>query len=103
MTVTASPIATRKPLLGLATLMTQAFRGTDLRPPFEPELVRRYGRDGVVYFTDGIGPVPTTVEIVTIAAVVVIAACCKGECSQCEAQCPEIFNCFHNSLFIKDE
>lgn len=32
MTVTASPIATRKPLLGLATLMTQAFRGTDLRP-----------------------------------------------------------------------
>jgi len=32
--------------------------GTDLRPPFAPELLRRHGRDGVVYFTDGGGPTP---------------------------------------------
>jgi predicted metal-dependent peptidase len=32
--------------------------GTDLRPPFAPELLKRHGRDGVVYFTDGDGPWP---------------------------------------------
>jgi predicted metal-dependent peptidase len=32
--------------------------GTDLRPPFAAELLRRHGRDGVVYFTDGQGPTP---------------------------------------------
>jgi predicted metal-dependent peptidase len=32
--------------------------GTDLRPPFAPELLQRHGRDGIVYFTDGEGPWP---------------------------------------------
>lgn len=32
--------------------------GTDLRPPFAREVVLRFGPDGVVYFTDGLGPVP---------------------------------------------
>ena len=30
--------------------------GTDLRPVFEPALLRAHGIDGVVYFTDGDGP-----------------------------------------------
>lgn len=30
--------------------------GTDLRPVFEPSLLRAHGVDGVVYFTDGEGP-----------------------------------------------
>jgi predicted metal-dependent peptidase len=32
--------------------------GTDLRPVFEPQLLRAFGSDGVVYFTDGEGPFP---------------------------------------------
>ncbi|MFT3926131.1 MAG: VWA-like domain-containing protein [Myxococcales bacterium] len=32
--------------------------GTDLRPVFEPSLLRSLGADGVVYFTDGDGPTP---------------------------------------------
>lgn len=32
--------------------------GTDLRPPFEPEILARYRPDGLVYFTDGLGPFP---------------------------------------------
>lgn len=32
--------------------------GTDLRPPFDPSILERYGPDGIVYFTDGLGPVP---------------------------------------------
>ena len=32
--------------------------GTDLRPVFEPNVLMRHSVDGVVYFTDGDGPVP---------------------------------------------
>jgi len=32
--------------------------GTDLRPPFEPALLRQQRASGVVYFTDGLGPFP---------------------------------------------
>jgi len=32
--------------------------GTDLRPPFERSIVERFAPDGVVYFTDGLGPTP---------------------------------------------
>ncbi|MGI9473864.1 MAG: vWA domain-containing protein [Rubripirellula sp.] len=32
--------------------------GTDLRPPFEPEILDRIRPDLLVYFTDGDGPVP---------------------------------------------
>ena len=32
--------------------------GTDLRPPFAPDVLRRFKPDGVVYFTDGDGPAP---------------------------------------------
>jgi predicted metal-dependent peptidase len=32
--------------------------GTDLRPPFEAPLLARMRPDGVVVFTDGVGPVP---------------------------------------------
>jgi predicted metal-dependent peptidase len=32
--------------------------GTDLRPVFEPQLLRAHAADGVVYFTDGEGPYP---------------------------------------------
>ena len=32
--------------------------GTDLRPVFEPLFLSRHGADGVVYFTDGLGPHP---------------------------------------------
>jgi hypothetical protein len=32
--------------------------GTDLRPPFERAILERFGPDGIVYFTDGLGPVP---------------------------------------------
>ncbi|MDQ3035464.1 MAG: VWA-like domain-containing protein [Myxococcota bacterium] len=32
--------------------------GTDLRPVFEPRFLQLRGADGVVYFTDGEGPVP---------------------------------------------
>jgi hypothetical protein len=32
--------------------------GTDFRPVFAPEILRSYGRDGVVYFTDGRGRWP---------------------------------------------
>ncbi len=32
--------------------------GTDLRPPFEPEILRQVKPDLVVYFTDGEGPAP---------------------------------------------
>lgn len=32
--------------------------GTDLRPPFQAELIRQHAAAGVVYFTDGIGPWP---------------------------------------------
>ena len=32
--------------------------GTDLRPVFEPGVLRRWRADGVVYFTDGQGPHP---------------------------------------------
>lgn len=32
--------------------------GTDLRPPFSAEVLRRYDPDAVVYFTDGEGPTP---------------------------------------------
>lgn len=32
--------------------------GTDLRPPFDPDLLRRHGPDGIAYFTDGCGPWP---------------------------------------------
>ncbi|HEX6241242.1 MAG TPA: VWA-like domain-containing protein [Polyangiales bacterium] len=34
--------------------------GTDLRPVFQPQLLRSFGADGVVYFTDGEGPYPET-------------------------------------------
>ncbi len=34
--------------------------GTDLRPVFEPRFLRAQGADGVVYFTDGDGPFPTS-------------------------------------------
>lgn len=34
--------------------------GTDLRPPFERELLRGFGAAGVVYFTDGLGPYPAS-------------------------------------------
>ncbi len=32
--------------------------GTDLRPVFEPSVLRAHAADGVVYFTDGAGPFP---------------------------------------------
>jgi predicted metal-dependent peptidase len=32
--------------------------GTDFRPVFEPDILRRYAKDGVVYFTDGYGKWP---------------------------------------------
>jgi predicted metal-dependent peptidase len=32
--------------------------GTDLRPPFEPAFLAQIRPDGIVYFTDGDGPVP---------------------------------------------
>lgn len=32
--------------------------GTDLRPPLEPDFLRRHRAQGVVYFTDGVGPFP---------------------------------------------
>jgi predicted metal-dependent peptidase len=32
--------------------------GTDLRPVFAPEFLRRHHPDGIVYFTDGYGPFP---------------------------------------------
>jgi predicted metal-dependent peptidase len=32
--------------------------GTDLRPVFEPSFLRKHAADGVVYFTDGAGPLP---------------------------------------------
>lgn len=32
--------------------------GTDLRPVFEPSLLRAHAADGVIYFTDGEGPYP---------------------------------------------
>lgn len=32
--------------------------GTDLRPPFERPILGRFRPDGVVYFTDGLGPFP---------------------------------------------
>jgi predicted metal-dependent peptidase len=32
--------------------------GTDLRPVFAPAFLMRHGADGVVYFTDGMGPHP---------------------------------------------
>jgi predicted metal-dependent peptidase len=32
--------------------------GTDLRPVFEPSLLRRFAADAIVYFTDGEGPYP---------------------------------------------
>ncbi|MBM4148956.1 MAG: hypothetical protein FJ224_07920 [Lentisphaerae bacterium] len=32
--------------------------GTDLRPPFEKDFLRRERSDIVVYFTDGLGPAP---------------------------------------------
>jgi predicted metal-dependent peptidase len=34
--------------------------GTDLRPVFEPPFLREHRPDGVVYFTDGIGPYPAS-------------------------------------------
>lgn len=40
--------------------------GTDLSPPFAPELVHRHGRDGIVYFTDGDGPWPRTAPPVPV-------------------------------------
>ena len=32
--------------------------GTDLRPPFQPDLLRKLHPDVIVYFTDGHGPAP---------------------------------------------
>jgi predicted metal-dependent peptidase len=32
--------------------------GTDLRPPFEPEFLRKHRPDLAIYFTDGYGPAP---------------------------------------------
>lgn len=32
--------------------------GTDLRPIYEPEFLRKHRPDGVIYFTDGFGPYP---------------------------------------------
>jgi predicted metal-dependent peptidase len=32
--------------------------GTDLRPPFARDILDRFGPDGIVYFTDGLGPAP---------------------------------------------
>ena len=32
--------------------------GTDLRPPFAHDVLDRFGPDGIVYFTDGLGPAP---------------------------------------------
>jgi predicted metal-dependent peptidase len=32
--------------------------GTDLRPVFEPQFLRDHRPDGVIYFTDGLGPYP---------------------------------------------
>lgn len=43
--------------------------GTDLRPPFAPDLLRAHARDGVVYFTDGLGPfamVPPPVPVLWV-------------------------------------
>lgn len=40
--------------------------GTDLTPPFAPELLRRHARDGLVYFTDGCGPWPSTTPPVRV-------------------------------------
>lgn len=34
--------------------------GTDLRPVFAPEILNKYQPDGVIYFTDGEGPYPST-------------------------------------------
>lgn len=34
--------------------------GTDLRPPFQPKLLRKLRTDLIVYFTDGYGPAPTS-------------------------------------------
>ena len=34
--------------------------GTDLRPVFEAAFLAAHRADGVIYFTDGIGPLPTT-------------------------------------------
>ncbi len=33
--------------------------GTDLCPVFEPDFLREHRPNGVVYFTDGLGPYPT--------------------------------------------
>lgn len=38
--------------------------GTDLRPAFEPALLRAQGASGVIYFTDGQGPWPTSAPTV---------------------------------------
>jgi predicted metal-dependent peptidase len=32
--------------------------GTDLRPVFQPEFLREHRPEGIIYFTDGIGPYP---------------------------------------------
>jgi predicted metal-dependent peptidase len=42
-----------------ATLQRAVGRGgTDLQPPFHPEVLRRYDPSVIVYFTDGYGPAP---------------------------------------------
>lgn len=38
--------------------------GTDLRPPFEPDFLRRHRPGGIIYFTDGNGPFPAKKPIV---------------------------------------
>ena len=43
---------------GLFAISALNSGGTDLRPPFEPEILCKLRPDVVVYFTDGCGPAP---------------------------------------------
>lgn len=40
--------------------------GTDLRPAFEPEIIRRLRPDLIIYFTDGYGPAPASAPRVPV-------------------------------------
>jgi hypothetical protein len=63
--------------------------GTDLRPPFQPELVRQHGAAGIVYFTDGMGPWPAQkpeVEVLWVLVGDIPFRCPFGR--QVRMQCP---------------
>ncbi|MFO0694658.1 MAG: VWA-like domain-containing protein [Polyangiales bacterium] len=50
-------IAKTEPWDGTLSLV-EGRGGTDLRPVFEPAFLAQHAADGVVYFTDGLGPFP---------------------------------------------